>query len=312
METISNRDPLYEDVISKRILDAAIAIINEEGFENLTIRRVAKESGCSNSAIYMRFEDKEALGNAVASLQAKPILLIMDEEYSEHDNFLVNIQRISKEILKKVYQMDIGAVLMQMRYRGESLGTNKNPFMNRLESYIRAAILNGEIKTGNPNVLAATFETSFWGLAYMCRLDIDMTIERAIDILETHNQILYDGIHKKNEDDQFWDELKNKGVDVDKALERMKGNKDAYRSFLSEFFGDPDFIMLRESIAKEDAEEAFEYAHGLKGMAANLGLDEIYNNISILVEILRQGTTIGAKEAYDIVMNACDIIKDLL
>lgn len=54
-----SKQMLIEDSIGRKILDAAIEIINEEGYENLTIRKVAKMSGCSNSAIYMRFEDKE-------------------------------------------------------------------------------------------------------------------------------------------------------------------------------------------------------------------------------------------------------------
>lgn len=45
---------LIDDPVGRKILDAAISIIDQEGYENLTIRKVAKESGCSNSAIYMR------------------------------------------------------------------------------------------------------------------------------------------------------------------------------------------------------------------------------------------------------------------
>lgn len=61
-----------------------------------------------------------------------------------------------------------------------------------------------------------------------------------------------------------------------------------------------------------DAEHAFEYAHGLKGMAANLGLDEVRSRLSVLVEILRPGGLDGAAEAYDEVMEACRIVTVLL
>lgn len=55
------------------------------------------------------------------------------------------------------------------------------------------------------------------------------------------------------------------GVDVDKALARMKGNKDAYRNFLIEFFDDPDFEALGTAIRDQNVKSAFEYAHGLEG-----------------------------------------------
>ena len=77
-------------------------------------------------------------------------------------------------------------------------------------------------------------------------------------------------------------------------------------------YEDPDFDALNESLERQDAKESFEYAHGLKGMAANLGLEQIYSAICVLVEILRQGTVDGAREAYDKVKEACQVILELL
>lgn len=311
MDEKENKELLINDTIGRRILEAAIRVINQEGYENLTIRKVAKESGCSNTAIYMRFEDKDALGSAVASLQAKPLLLLMEESYRKEDSFLDNMQRIGKAILKQVYQMDAGAVYMQLKYRGENL-TENCLYIKKLEEYIKTAAIRGEIIVGNVKMLATTMEISFWGLAYMCKLDKTLTLEKTIELLQNHLKVLYAGMHIQNEDDRFWDTLKSKGVDVDKALERMKGNKEAYRSFLTEFFEDPDFDALNESLERQDAKESFEYAHGLKGMAANLGLEQIYSAICVLVEILRQGTVDGAREAYDKVKEACQVILELL
>ena len=90
------------------------------------------------------------------------------------------------------------------------------------------------------------------------------------------------------------------------------GNKDAYKNFLVEFFDDPDFAALRESLGENNTSDAFEYAHGLKGMAANLGLDAVYQPLSKLVEILRQGSMEGAMDAYKQVCDACKVVTALL
>ena len=47
-------------------------------------------------------------------------------------------------------------------------------------------------------------------------------------------------------------------------------------------------------------------------MAGNLGLDRVHGKISILVEILRQGSLDGAMEAYEEVMDNCKGIMALL
>lgn len=313
-EEIESQQTLIGDSIGCKILDAAVAIVEQEGYENLTIRRVAKESGCSNSAIYVRFEDKDALARAVAALHAKPFLLIMDENYRKGENVVQNIDRITKSALEKVYAMDLESAHMQMLYCG-SLKQNENPFLRRVESYIKQAVEAGEIQNGNSKAMAYAAVASFWGFAFMARANKDIDLEMAKKMLEAHNKVLLEGLILKDsqkEEDTIWRLLRENGVNVDKALERMKGNKETYKSFLREFFEDPDFEMLRESIEGQDVRAAFEYAHGLKGMAGNLGLDHVHSKISVLVEILRRGSLEGAGEACDEVMESCKRIAELL
>ena len=81
---------------------------------------------------------------------------------------------------------------------------------------------------------------------------------------------------KDREKDEVWcNALREQGVNVDKALERMKGNAAAYRDFLIEFLTDPDFASLEEAVKAGNVRSAFDYAHGLKGIAANLGIDAV-------------------------------------
>ncbi len=307
----SNKQLLIDDSVGRKILDAAITIINNEGYENLTIRKVAKESGCSNSAIYLRFEDKDALARAVAELHAKPFLLIMDENYIKEQDFFTNYNRITKLKLEKLYSYDAAAIHMQVLYRG-SMDMDKSPVILRIEDYIKRAVARGEVKVTNTKETAFLFSASFWGFLEMIAAKGTYDVEEAKKLLELQNKILYNGIKAQKDEESIWELLKEKGVNVDKALERMKGNKEAYKSFLVEFFEDPDFESLKNEIMAENARNAFEYAHGLKGMAANLGLDNIHNKLSVLVEILRQGSLENAQESYEKVMQACEAVTELL
>lgn len=313
-EGIENKQSLMEDSIGRKILDAAITIIEQEGYENLTIRRVAKESGCSNSAIYVRFEDKDALAMAVAALHAKPFLLNMDENYRREDDPLDNLNRITRNALEKVYSVDLESAHMQMVYCGRQK-MSENPYLKRVESYIKDAMDAGIIQNGNSRDIAFSVLSSFLGFTFLVRANKDIDLETAQKMMETHNRIMMSGVIGKksqSEEEPIWRLLKENGVNVDKALERMKGNREAYKSFLKEFFEDPDFEALQESIEAQDAKDAFDYAHGLKGMAGNLGLDNVHSKISVLVEILRQGSLEGASEAYEEVMKVCNTIVDLL
>lgn len=308
-----NKQMLINDSIGKKILDAAMEIIDSEGYDNLTIRRVAKASGCSNSAIYVRFEDKDELIRAVAALHSEPFLTAMDDNYVQGDDIAVNIKRMMQNTLEKIFSLDIGSVQMQFFYRA-GLMPDENPFVQKLEGYIKSAMMRGEISTKSPRSFAYALESTFWGVAYMLRGSEDrgMGLTEAKKMLDFYFDMQFAGVKEKTSEDQFWDLLVEKGVDVEKALERMKGNKEAYKSFLIEFFEDPDFEALGEALEQENTREAFEYAHGLKGMAANLGLDCIHEKISELVEILRPGGIEGAKEAYAQTIEACEVIRQML
>lgn len=109
----------------------------------------------------------------------------------------------------------------------------------------------------------------------------------------------------------LWEMLEERDVNVKRALLIMKGNEEAYKRFLAEFFEDPDFVKLGEAIGAGETKNAFAYAHGLKGMAANLGLDRIYEKLDLLVEVLRSDKLEGTQEIYDTVLEECSRIIEL-
>ena len=163
---MQDRDILINDSVGRKILDSAIDIINQEGYENLTIRRVAKESGCSNSAIYQRFEDKNALARAIAALQAKPFLVIMDETYTKDADFRANLDKITKNILEKLYSSDTTEIYMQVAYQG-ALRLEENPFVLRIEEYLKNAMTRGEVRVSEVRETAFLISASFMGLVQM-------------------------------------------------------------------------------------------------------------------------------------------------
>lgn len=91
-------------------------------------------------------------------------------------------------------------------------------------------------------------------------------------------------------DTNFKTQLENAGADVDTAIKRFMGNEALYIKFLTKFEKDESFANIEKYVAEKNAEEIFKAAHTLKGVAANLGLDQIAQNASDVVEIFRGKT----------------------
>lgn len=102
------------------------------------------------------------------------------------------------------------------------------------------------------------------------------------------------------------------GCDVSGAMNRMMQDAGFYKDCLESFSRDPLFDELGKAIAAGDAAEAFEHAHAIKGVAANLGLTPVLQPVTKLVERLRAGRMDGADELYTVVSEQMEVLRACL
>jgi len=83
------------------------------------------------------------------------------------------------------------------------------------------------------------------------------------------------------------EKLKRYGADPDRAVKRLLGDEEFYRSLLRDFLQDPDIQILEDSLRLGMYREAFCAAHNLKGATATLALQPLFDCLCVLVEDLR-------------------------
>lgn len=110
----------------------------------------------------------------------------------------------------------------------------------------------------------------------------------------------------------FITRLTKYGADVPSALERFLDDAELYESCTATFMQDASFAALGQAIASANYEAAFEAAHTLKGVAANLSLTPLLRAISELVEALRAQNYTKLDEQYQAVLIQQNIILALL
>lgn len=88
-------------------------------------------------------------------------------------------------------------------------------------------------------------------------------------------------------DESLKRKLIENGADVEGTLHRFMGNEALFLKFLLKFRDDQNYAGLTECLDQGNYEEAFKYAHTLKGVSANLGLDPVCGPVSALTELLR-------------------------
>ena len=86
------------------------------------------------------------------------------------------------------------------------------------------------------------------------------------------------------------DALRKFGADIDEGVTRCMGKEDFYLMLVSKAVDDKRLTALEAQLREKDFAAAFETAHALKGMYANLSLDPLTKPVSEMTELLRNGT----------------------
>ena len=79
--------------------------------------------------------------------------------------------------------------------------------------------------------------------------------------------------------------LTEAGINVDTALKRFLDDEEMYFEFLNSFVEDTLMSRLKQAVQNGSVDDAFEAAHALKGLCANLSIDSMSKMIVPMVEI---------------------------
>ena len=106
--------------------------------------------------------------------------------------------------------------------------------------------------------------------------------------------------------------LKKWGCDVDGAMERFLEDEELYLSCLEMVLLDSNFEKLEIALKEEKIEAAFDAAHTLKGVFANLGLTPMLCLAEQMVEPLRRGVSENLWEQYEALLSTREQLKGIL
>ena len=88
-------------------------------------------------------------------------------------------------------------------------------------------------------------------------------------------------------DNETKKQLIEAGIDVNKGVLRLMGRTDKYLSLLKKFLQDDSFAKLKDAFAREDCTAAYNAAHALKGISANLSLELLNERVCLQMSILQ-------------------------
>lgn len=107
------------------------------------------------------------------------------------------------------------------------------------------------------------------------------------------------------------DKLNNFGANTAEGLERCLGNESFYLRLVSTFVNESNFDKLKDALAINDLNAAFEAAHALKGVLGNLSLTPLYNKVVEITELLRSRTKMNYSQLLAQILEKRETLKEM-
>ena len=142
------------------ILDAARRLLVEEGYDSLSMRKIAGEVGCKAATIYYYYKNKDAIVDALVEEGNRLHYRIAKEIASKHTHPLLRFEALlwtSLEFgLNNPSYFEILYLLQQHGAPADSQKSRMIPGQELGEQALRDAVADGLIKIDNPGVVSAT------------------------------------------------------------------------------------------------------------------------------------------------------------
>lgn len=199
---IAERKEAEKEALKKKIIDAANEILINEGYENLSIRKIAAKIEYSPGIIYHYFKDKSEILSFIIKREQTKILKIINEtpiDKNKPENSIINVLRNyikfvldEKETSRAVLMNNLDENLnIKMLYEGVSKDKKS---ISSMCDCIQMGIDNGRFKKVDVELTAQIIWTSTYGLISRLIIEKNVPKEQEKKLIEHHLQFIMNGL----------------------------------------------------------------------------------------------------------------------
>ncbi len=162
----------------ERILDAAINLFAQKGFDATSMREIAEEVGIKKASMYSHFKSKDEILQKIMDYPTKRIGMVGPQGVETEEliisngmeNFMKLATTVFTEWMEDPYMEKIWRIICIELYHNEHIKNFYSQFIDMALSFWKSnfEIMNKHklIKPSNPEILATEY-LSFYGNAYM-------------------------------------------------------------------------------------------------------------------------------------------------
>lgn len=201
-------DEAQRRAIKENILKCTKSIVEREGFEGISIRKVAKLAGYTPGSIYQYFDNKDTLirelieegyGKIIeATMKDLDENLTIEKQIRQRFTYYIKAALKMPDYYKAVMINQDSKIVEMTSILNNNLTTKKKA-VNILEELIKKGMEVGEFNQGDSKLIARIIWTANFGLTLRLIIENQKEEELIEDLIEEQFNLLFNGLRKKGE-----------------------------------------------------------------------------------------------------------------
>lgn len=184
---------MRSEQVRQAILDTALQIGIEEGFEEVSIRRIISRMKYSTGVIYYHFKDKQEIIDAIEAEQTAGFVAIIRGLQDESKGVVENMRAIFRRVMRlALEEPEKYNLIVLHKY------SRRNPdppaFLAYLSDQLGKAMQAGQIRPMDPKSMALSIWSSFLGFHLMLSRYAGLSPEEAEALFQVQFDIILRGI----------------------------------------------------------------------------------------------------------------------
>lgn len=202
---ITERRQMEKEIIMKKIIDAANEILAEEGYENLSIRKIANKIEYSPGIIYHYFKDKAEIITSIVEEGYKNILISVSKVPIDTENPEKTIERNLRNYIELMletpqqfrvfFMSDIEAIQEKVSMMYEGISKERSSIQG-LCKLIELGIEKGKFRDMDAELTAQILWTSTHGLLSRLIIEKNISEQQKARLINHHFAMLINGLMK--------------------------------------------------------------------------------------------------------------------
>lgn len=184
---------MRSEMIRQAILDTALEIGIQEGFEEVSIRKIIKRMKYSTGVVYHHFKDKQEIIDAIELAETAWLHAQIAELLKNQKDVVSEMEAVFKRIMKLAFDEPEKYNLIVL-HKYSRRKPDRPGWISHLSDRLKQGMESGIIKEIDSEKAAFSIWSSFLGFNLMISRHTDLTMEQAEELFQVQFDIILKGV----------------------------------------------------------------------------------------------------------------------